>query len=204
MPRFVYKSFVLDSRYIFEIDREVILFTQQRGKLKTIGRGGAKIPNRFGSAISPFSLVEATVWESWKGGLTLETTELIIPGFLFITNPYLYPYLSSLQEVLLILLPENLPREKVFRLLEKSIKYIRENPVALSFYILYWALKLEGFPVDKKISRTLLEKLKLPPSEFSKIRISSPLFVSLLGKVEYFLSRKLNSLVYLKSFLNIL
>lgn len=203
MPRQIYKAIVLHSEYIFEIDREVILFTRERGKLRTIGRGGAKIPNRFGSSITPFSIVEATIWESWKGGLTLETTELITPGFLLLSDPRLYPYLSVLQEVLLEILPENMPREKIFRLLENSISLLRINPSALTFYTIFWILKLEGFPVEHQLKRPLREQLKKSPKEFSRFTISHRLLISLLSRAEYFLSRKLNSLIHLKTVLKI-
>lgn len=203
MPRQIYKAIVLHSEYIFEIDREVILFTRERGKLRTIGRGGAKIPNRFGSSIIPFSIVEATIWESWKGGLTLETTELITSGFLLFSNPRLYPYLSTLQEVLLEILPENISRKKIFRLLETSIPLIRTNPSALTFYMIFWILKLEGFPVERQLNSHLREQLKRSPTEFSKFTISHQLLISLLSRTEYFLSRKLNSLIQLKTLLKI-
>lgn len=203
MPRLVYKAIVLHSEYIFEIDREVILFTRERGKLRTIGRGGAKIPNRFGASITPFSVVEATIWESWKGGLTLETTELITPGFSLLSDPGIYPFLSALQEILLEILPENVPREKIFRLLETTIPLIRKNPSALSFYILFWTLKLEGFPVERKISSSFRKQLRTPPTEFSRTNISPRLLISLLSQAEYFLGKRLNSLIHLKAILKI-
>ncbi len=203
MGRIILKSFVLDSRYIFEIDREVILLTKERGKLKTIGKGGAKVPNRFGSSIIPFSFVEATIWESWKGGLTLESTELIRPSFSMLSDIRIYPFISPLQEILMLVLPENLPREKTYRLVKLSLPIFRKNPVSLAFYGIFWALKLEGFPVEREISAHLKNDLRKSPDRFSSIEISPSILISLLEKTQSILSQNINSLFYLKTLFNI-
>ncbi len=201
MPRFVYTAFVLKSSYVFEIDREVILFTKERGKLTALGRGGAKVPNRFGSALEPFTKVEATVWESWKGGLTLEILEILRPGYPLMADPSLYPYLSVIQEVLLLLLPENLPREKLFHLLDAALEVFSRAPLAVSCYLLFWILKMEGFPVERGLP--LREFFRLPLSRFIRKKIPLSLFINLGERAQNFLEQKLQAFLQFKILLKI-
>ncbi len=201
MPRFVYTAFVLESSYIYEIDREVVLFTKERGKLTTLGRGGAKVPNRFGSAIEPFTKAEATVWESWKGGLTLETLEILRPGYPLMADPSLYPFLSVIQEVLLSLLPENLPREKLFELLDRSLEVFSKAPLQTSCYLLFWILKMEGFPVERGLPGR--EFFRLPLSRFIGKKVPLSLFLSLAERAQNFLEKKLQAFLQFKILLKI-
>ncbi len=201
MPRLIFESIVLKSQYIFEIDREVVLFTRQRGRIKTLGRGGAKIPNRFGSSIEPFTYGEATVWESWKGGLTLETFEIFHPGFPLISRPEIYPYLSLVQEVLLALLPENLRREKLFELLKLSLPLVKKAPLQTTAYFLFWAVKMEGFPVEKHLGYR--DFFKKPVSRIVREKLPVRVFMSLLERIQDYLEVEIRSFSEFKILLKI-
>ncbi len=201
MPRLIFESFVLKSDYVFEIDREVVLFTRQRGKIRALGKGGAKIPNRFGSSLEPFTYGEATVWESWKGGLTLETFEIFGPGFILMSSPGIYPYLSLIQEVLLVLLPENLRREKLFDLLKLSLPLINKAPLQTTAYFLFWAAKMEGFPVEKHlVDRKFFRE---PIAQAVRERLPFRTFISLLERIQDYLEVELKSLSEFKILLKI-
>ncbi|GEM_PF-2987075 len=201
MPRLIFTAFVLNSSYAYEIDREVVLFTRERGKLITLGRGGAKVPNRFGSSLEPFTKVEATVWESWKGGLTLEGLEILRPGYPLMSHPSFYPFLSVIQEVLLNILPVEVPRRGVFDLLDRGLVRLREAPLQVSTYLLFWILKMEGFPVEKGLPRR--EIFKLPMARFIQEEISLGLFVTLGKRAQNFLEKELLSLLQLKILFNV-
>ncbi len=201
MPRLIFTSFVLKSDYIFEIDREVVLFTKERGKIRALGRGGAKVPNRFGSSLEPFTLGEATVWESWKGGLTLETFEIFRPGFSLMANPSIYPFLSLVQEVLLLLLPENLRREKVFDLLRFSLQQVEKAPMQVTAYFIFWTMKMEGFPVERQVGGKWF--FSLPLRTAIRKRLPLNLFLSLLEKIQDYLGTQLRSFSELKVLLKI-
>ena len=211
MPRYVYLAFILKAEPHLEIDKAVELFTLERGRLKTIAKGAMKVPNRFGAALTPLSLVEATVWESIRGGLTLELADLIWSSFSFMANPKAYPFLSLTCELFSNFVPENVKDIRSFKLLQTTAKLfstdIKQN-FLLTFYISVWLLKIHGFLhppeklkslLGKEITSKVIQALKTSPAEFiKKTRLTATQFFKFQRYVEESLQISFSALLFLK------
>lgn len=211
MPRYIYLAFILKVEPHLEIDKAVELFTLERGRLKTIAKGAMKVPNRFGAALTPLTMVEATVWESVRGGLTLELADIIWSSFPLMANPKAYPFLVLTCELFSNFVPENVEDHKSFKLLQTTSKLfdveVKRN-FLLTFYISVWLLKIHGLlhpaeklrtSIGKEITLKVTQALKTPPTEFIKhVRLTPNQFFKFQKYVEESLQVSLSALLFLK------
>ncbi len=214
MPRLVLKAFILREEPHLEIDKSVELLTAERGRLVTIAKGAMKVPNRFGAALTPLTLTEATIWESIRGGLTLEFADIIWSSYSLMCSPKAYPFLSASAELFSVMVPENLEDRKSFQLLAAAAPLFSERiPANLRnlFYISVWLTKLHGFlpqaPLLQREVRknTLLQiklALRLSPEDFLRRgRVNLPLLFDFTSFLQRQLQLPLRSLTALEKFL---
>jgi DNA repair protein RecO (recombination protein O) len=120
-------AFVLRSVDYGEADRILTLFTRTRGKISTLARGARKSQKRYGGALHPFALFEATLAERKRGSLwPIQEASLVkanegLSGDLGRLNAASYT-VELIRESLL----DDDPQEGLFRLMEATLALMAE------------------------------------------------------------------------------
>lgn len=146
------RGFVLINYPYRETSSIVVLLTEREGIKKGIAKGVKRKKTKMQELLSQFSEIEVNFYEGEKGELvTFTEAELIksiLPDLLDYPCPFILTYIA---EILLQIVPEGQPNEKIFKLtkhiLEGFSKKIEWQK--LKVYFDYWILKLNGILPQK-------------------------------------------------------
>lgn len=117
------QAIILGAMDYRDSDRIVTLFCREHGKLSTLARGGRKSRKRFGGALELFARIDITL--SLKDGLSaLGDCDIltVYPGIR--ADLTSITHASYACELTSTLLPENLPNQRLFRLLAAYLDHL--------------------------------------------------------------------------------
>ncbi len=118
-------SFVLTRRDFRENDQIITLFTAEKGKIEVLAKGVKKITAKNSAFLEPFFLMEAEIVKG-KEFFRL-TTATPIESFKEIRADWQKSLLAGYaSEVLVRLLPNGLPENKIFNLFFTYLKFLSE------------------------------------------------------------------------------
>ncbi len=147
MPQASTRALVLAASPLNEQDKLVALLTAERGLLKAVAPGAAKLGNRFGSLLELFTEGDFQYyWRQDKELVTLSRGEIYKSHFPLVTAAANIFYFSFLAEIVLKSLPPGNRDTRIFKLLNAVLEG-REAGVAmdwLALYFLSWFLRSEG------------------------------------------------------------
>jgi DNA repair protein RecO (recombination protein O) len=147
MPQASTLALVLSSSPLNEQDKLVTLLTANRGLLKAVAPGAAKIKNRFGSLLELFSEGEFQYyWHEDKELVTLGKGEIKKSFFPVVSAAENVFYFYLLAEIVLKFMQPNHCDTRVYKLL-LAILHGREKKLAMDWLLLYflvWLLRSEG------------------------------------------------------------
>ncbi|MGM0441018.1 MAG: DNA repair protein RecO [Elusimicrobiota bacterium] len=141
---------VLRSYDYGEGHRIMVIFTKNSGKVKAVAKGSRKTKSRFGSKLEPFSENEFLLYR--KPGSELFTITGCYP---IESNKKIredmkrYGFGAVMVEGVNLLTAEEDPDRKIYHLLKKYIKYVREKKAAPSAWLfLFKLLKYSGYRLN--------------------------------------------------------
>lgn len=144
------KGFVLTLYPYKETSSIVVLLTEKEGLKRGIAKGIGRKKSKMKELLCQFSEVEVQFYEGEKGELVTFTEAEILNSPLSALLESPCPFiLSYFAEILLEVVPEGQPNEKIFKLTKHIIDgFSRKVPwQCLKIYFDFWILKLNGiFP----------------------------------------------------------
>jgi DNA repair protein RecO (recombination protein O) len=147
MPQASTLALVLASSPLNEQDKLASLLTADRGLLKAVAPGAAKVKNRFGSLLELFTAGEFFYyWHEDKELVTLSKGEIKKSFFPVVSAAENVFYFYLIAEIVLKYIPPNHHDTRVFKLL-MAILQGREKKLAMDWLLLYflvWLLRSEG------------------------------------------------------------
>jgi DNA repair protein RecO (recombination protein O) len=147
MPQASTLALVLSSTPLKEQDKLVVLLTANRGLLKAVAPGAAKIKNRFGSLLELCTEGEFYYyWHEDKELVTLSKGEIRKSYFAVVSAAENIFYFYLIAEIVLKFVPLNQRDSRIYKLLLAILRG-RENKLAMDWLLLYflvWFLRSEG------------------------------------------------------------
>ena len=147
MPQAQTLALVLSSSPLSEQDKLVTLLTADRGLLKAVAPGAAKLKNRFGSLLELFTEGEFNYyWHEDKELVTLSKGEIKKSFFPVVSAAENVFYFYLMAEIVLKFIPPNHRDTRIYKLLLAVLRS-RENKMAMDWLLLYflvWLLRGEG------------------------------------------------------------
>lgn len=147
MPQASTLALVLSSSPLHEQDKLVTLLSADRGLLKAVAPGAAKIKNRFGSLLELFSEGEFHYyWHEDKELVTLSKGEIKKSFFPVVSAAENVFYFYLIAEIVLKFIQPNHRDTRIYKLL-LAILQGREKKLAMDWLLLYflvWFLRNEG------------------------------------------------------------
>jgi DNA repair protein RecO (recombination protein O) len=138
---------VLSTAPLNEQDKLVCLLTLNRGLLKAVAPGAAKIKNRFGSLLELFTAGDFHYyWREQRELATLTKGEIQKSFFPVVSATENIFYFYLMAEIVLKSIPANYCDNHIYNLL-LAILIGRENKLAIDWLLLYflvWLLRSEG------------------------------------------------------------
>jgi DNA repair protein RecO (recombination protein O) len=148
MPQAHASALVLSSTPLNEQDKLVSLLTAKRGLLKAVAPGAAKIKNRFGSLLEPFTLGDFFFyWHEERELSTLTKGEIKESFFAEVSSADAIFYFYLIAEIVLKFIPPNQHDERLYKLLLAILRGRRADRLAMDWLLLYflvWFLRSEG------------------------------------------------------------
>lgn len=147
MPQATTIALVLAAAPLNEQDKLVTLLTAEQGLLKAVAPGAAKMKNRFGSLLEPFTDGEFHYyWREDRELVTLSKGEIRRSFFPVVSTAGNIFYFYFLAEATLKLLQPGHRDTRVYKLL-LAVLAAREKGLAMDWLLLYflvWLLRGEG------------------------------------------------------------
>jgi DNA repair protein RecO (recombination protein O) len=147
MPQASTSALVLSATPLNEQDKLVCLLTANRGLLKAVAPGAAKMKNRFGSLLELFTAGDFYYyWNEEKELATLSKGEIRQSFFAVVSAAENIFYFYLLAEIVLKFIPLNQRDSRIYKLLLAILRG-RENKLAMDWLLLYflvWFLRSEG------------------------------------------------------------
>jgi DNA repair protein RecO (recombination protein O) len=147
MPQASTLALVLSNSPLHEQDKLITLLTADRGLLKAVAPGAAKLKNRFGSLLELFSEGEFNYyWHEDKELVTLSKGELIKSFFPVVSAAENVFYFYLMAEIVIKSIPLNHQDTRIYKLLSAILRS-REKKLAMDWLLLYflvWLLRGEG------------------------------------------------------------
>ena len=147
MPQASTLALVLSTSPLNEQDKLVTLLTADRGLLKAVAPGAAKIRNRFGSVLELFTEGEFQYyWHEDKELVTLSKGEIKKSFFPVVSAAENVFFFYLMAEIVLKFIPLNHRDTRIYKLLV-AILQASENKTAMDWLLLYflvWLLRSEG------------------------------------------------------------
>ncbi len=147
MPQASTLAMVLSSSPLNEQDKLVSLLTSDRGLLKAVAPGAAKLKNRFGSLLELFTEGEFFYyWHEDRELVTLSKGEIRKSFFPVVSAADNVFYFYLLAEIVLKSIPANHFDTRIYKLLQAVLRG-REKHLAMNWLLLYflvWLLRSEG------------------------------------------------------------
>ncbi|MEK9149508.1 MAG: DNA repair protein RecO [Candidatus Desantisbacteria bacterium] len=137
LPLYKTKGIVLLQRKAKEADKNVVLYTQDYGKMEFCAKGLRKIRSRLGAGLEPFTLTEIAFW--WGERLAIIREAKIIHPYLEIKESLdLIEHASFLVRAVDKLTQQNHPDKDLFALIISSFLWLSEggNPIIKPFFSL--------------------------------------------------------------------
>ncbi len=147
MPQETVRAFVIGSQPLQEQDKLVWLLARDGDILRAVAPGAARVGNRFGSLLEPFTAGEFQLYSrEERETVTLARGEIERSHFHLVSRPENLFHFSLMAEVLLRFTPHRRPEERLFRLLDAVLQACAEGaPMRrLLLYFLVWVVRLEG------------------------------------------------------------
>ncbi len=141
------KGVVLYKKDISEIDRRVVIFFQKYGKKNVIFKGIRKSKKRAGFT-EIGTVLEISCYQKTPESSIYGSDAKIIH---YLTDKKNFIFIAYLSEILLNILPENQPDEKMFSLFLKILKSFNNrqlNPEYLKLYSVLRILQISGLMPD--------------------------------------------------------
>lgn len=147
MPQASTPALVLAASPLNEQDKLVTLLTAEQGLLKAVAPGAAKMKNRFGSLLEPFTEGEFHYyWREERELVTLGKGELLRSHFSVVSASENVFYFWLLAEIALKFMQPGHRDTRVYKLLQAILRS-REEGAAMDWLLLYflvWILRSEG------------------------------------------------------------
>ncbi len=147
MPQASIPALVLSTSPLNEQDKLVTLLTADQGLLKAVAPGAAKMKNRFGSLLEPFTEGDFHYyWREDRELVTLGKGEIRKSFFSVVSAAENVFYFYLLAEITLKFMQPGHREPRVYKLL-LAILRSREKGVAMDWLLLYflaWLLRSEG------------------------------------------------------------
>jgi DNA repair protein RecO (recombination protein O) len=147
MPQASTPALVLASSPLNEQDKLVTLLTADQGLLKAVAPGAARMKNRFGSLLEPFTEGDFHYyWREDRELVTLGKGEIRKSFFSVVSAAENVFYFYLLAEITLKFMQPGHCEPRVYKLL-LAILHSREKGVAMDWLLLYflvWLLRSEG------------------------------------------------------------
>ena len=147
MPQASTSALVLSTTPLNEQDKLVCLLTSNRGLLKAVAPGAAKMKNRFGSLLELFTAGDFFYyWNEEKELATLSKGEIRQSFFAVVSAAENIFYFYLLAEIVLKFIPLNQCDNRMYKLLLAILRG-REGKLAMDWLLLYflvWFLRSEG------------------------------------------------------------
>jgi DNA repair protein RecO (recombination protein O) len=147
MPQASTEAMVLSTVPLREQDKLVCLLTSERGLLKAVAPGAAKLKNRFGSLLELLTEGEFHYyWHEDRELVTLSKGEIRKTHFAVVSAADNVFYFYLLAEIVLKSIPANHRDTRIYKLLQ-AILQGREEGLAMDWLLLYflaWLLRSEG------------------------------------------------------------
>jgi DNA repair protein RecO (recombination protein O) len=147
MPQASTLALVLSASPLNEQDKLVTLLTTDRGLLRAVAPGAAKIKNRFGSLLELFTEGEFQYyWREDRELVTLSKGEIKKSFFAVVSAAENIFYFYLLAEIALKSMQPDHCDTRVYNLL-KAVLQARETGLAMDWLLLYslvWLLRSEG------------------------------------------------------------
>ncbi len=144
------RGFVLTQYPYKETSSIVVFFTKNEGLKKGIAKGIKRKKSKLKDLLSQFSEVEVHFYEGERGELVTfteaEIINSIIPSVIESPCPFVLSYFA---EILIQVVPEGQPNEKIYKLIKHIIDGFSKKVEwqKLKVYFDFWILKLNGiFP----------------------------------------------------------
>jgi len=147
MPQASTLALVLAAAPLNEQDKLVSLLTAERGLLRAVAPGAAKLKNRFGSLLELFTEGEFHYyWHEDRELVTLSKGEIRKSYFPVVSAAENVFYFYLLAEIVLKSIPPNHRDTRIYKLLSAVLRG-REAGLAMNWLLLYflaWLLRSEG------------------------------------------------------------
>jgi DNA repair protein RecO (recombination protein O) len=147
MPQASTQALVLSSSPLNEQDKLVSLLTVERGLLRGVAPGAAKIKNRFGSLLELFTEGEFHYyWREDRDLVTLSKGEIRKSYFPVVSAAENVFYFYIVAEIVLKFMQPDHRDTRIYNLL-KAVLQAREDGLAMDWLLLYflvWLLRSEG------------------------------------------------------------
>ncbi len=145
------ECYVLETRELGEADLIVTLLAQSQGKIRGVAKAARRSRRRFGGALEPLTLVQAT-WTEREGRELhrLETAECLRSFATMQGTPELQAACAVLAEVARSFGQEGQADPTGFRLLGAVLEALESggDPWSLIRYFEYWVLRIHGLAPD--------------------------------------------------------
>lgn len=153
MPQATTLALVLSGSPLNEQDKLVTLLTADRGLLKGVAPGAAKLKNRFGSLLELFCEGEFQYyWHENRELVTLSKGEIKKSFFPVVSAPENVFYFYLIAEIVLKFIQPNHRDTRIYKLLLAILRG-REKNLAMDWLLLYflvWLLRSEGLLFNPK------------------------------------------------------
>jgi DNA repair protein RecO (recombination protein O) len=151
MPQASTSALVLSATPLNEQDKLVFLLTADRGMLKAVAPGAAKMKNRFGSLLELFTVGDFIYyWHEERELATLSKGEIKESFFAEVSAAQNIFYFYLIAEIVLKFIPLNQRDNRLYKLL-LAILRARGKKLAMDWllaYFLVWFLRSEGLLFD--------------------------------------------------------
>lgn len=143
---------MLRSYNLAEADKIVVCLTRASGVVRAVAHGARRLKSRFGASLEPFTLVQMSYYEKEGRELVaLRQMEITRSYFGLANSAETVAALSYMSELVLEFAPPHEPNERLFRMVNATLRALQESPQDLQAFVRYfevWTLRLGGFLPD--------------------------------------------------------
>jgi DNA repair protein RecO (recombination protein O) len=108
------EGIVLKTQKFSDADLIITSLTLNKGIIKTFAKSPLKTKSRFGSSLEPFTHAKITLMGKEHSMPKITQSDIIKPFNRLRENLHDFVYLSKLAEIIITLIPENIPSKKLF------------------------------------------------------------------------------------------
>lgn len=146
------EALVLRTYNLAEADKIVVCLTRSAGMIRGVARGCRRMRSRFGAALEPFTLLNATYYQKENQELaSLREAEIVSSCFDLSANAETLAGLAYMGDLIVEFSPPQQTNDKLFRMVKACLQAVSQVPQDMPWILRYfevWLLKLEGFLPD--------------------------------------------------------